>query len=38
MGEETARQRVVNVGTGETHLNPNTEKTLHDEVYLFPTD
>ena len=23
---------------GETHLNPNTGRTLHDGVYLFPTD
>jgi len=38
MGEETARQRVVNVGTGETHLNPDTERTLRNGVYLFPAD
>jgi len=24
--------------TGQTHLNPNTGRTLHDGVYLFPTD
>jgi len=24
--------------SGETHLNSDTEKTLHDGVYLFPTD
>jgi hypothetical protein len=26
------------LGTGQTHLNPNTGRTLHDGVYLFPTD
>jgi len=24
--------------TGQTHLNSNTVRTLHDGVYLFPTD
>jgi hypothetical protein len=24
--------------TGQTHLNPNRERTLHDGAYLFPTD
>jgi len=24
--------------TGQTHLNPNTGRPLHDGVYLFPTD
>jgi len=24
--------------SGQTHLNPNRERTLHDSVYLFPTD
>ena len=24
--------------SGQTHLNPNTGRTLHDGVYLFPTD
>jgi len=38
MDEETARQRVVNMGTGKTLLNPNADKTLHGGVYLFPTD
>jgi hypothetical protein len=23
---------------GQTHLNPNTVKTLHDGMYLFPAD
>jgi hypothetical protein len=24
--------------SGQTHLNPNVGRTLHDGVYLFPTD
>jgi len=24
-------------GSGQTHLNPNTRRTLHDGVHLFPT-
>jgi len=26
------------VRSWQTHLNPNRERTLHDGVYLFPTD
>jgi len=32
------RQAGRDLKTGQTHLNPYTEKTLHDSVYLFPTD
>ncbi|MBW1723989.1 MAG: hypothetical protein JRD87_01160 [Deltaproteobacteria bacterium] len=28
----------VRPGSGQTHLNPNRERTLHDGAYLFPTD
>jgi len=28
----------ANGSAGQTHLNPNTVRTLHDGVYLFPTD
>jgi len=24
--------------TGQTHLNPNKERTLHEGAYFFPTD
>jgi hypothetical protein len=32
-------EQINKAGSSEqTHLNPNTERTLHDGMYLFPTD
>jgi methyl-accepting chemotaxis protein len=31
-------QKQFRTSTGQTHLNPNTKRTNHDGVSLFPTD
>jgi len=32
------KQYKMVVAPGQTHLNPNTWRTLHDGVFLFTTD